>query len=654
MKPQNFMRHMHVDIETYSPVPLKTCGVYRYAEEAEILMVCWSYDQEAEIHYWDFTRGPPPAQLLADLKDPTIQKHAHNAAFERTLFRAVWGLDCPPEQWACTMVLCFNLGLPGGLGDVCDLLKLGHLSKDKNGNKLIHVFCVPQKNVARIMPRDRPIEWQQFGHYCMQDVRAERAVHNVLSWFVIPQTEWALWYLDQRINDRGVPVDTELAESVKILTEERNRALTCLARLEGIKNPKSVKQVKEWLVSRGYDEPESLTKKNVLALLAEADGTEDLSVLEIRLQLCRSSVSKYDAFLRSVCKDGRARGMFQFYGAMRTGRWAGRLVQLHNLKSNDPDEVSVAILQALRRLVKQRARELLEMVTDDVADVFSQLIRTTIACKTGTRLLPCDYSAIEARVLAWAAQEDWRLEVFRTHGRIYETSAEQMFKMPPGSVTKKSPLRKKGKVAELACGYGGAVGAMVQMGGLEMGLTEDELAKIVAAWRTANPRIVEFWKVIEKAAFACLRTREPRGVKGRFMFTYEKGFLFMELPSGRKLAYPQARIEINPETGQGQITYWGKEKDRQTFGWVRTYGGKLTENYVQAVARDILGEGMLNLEAAGYQIILHVHDEPVPEMPIGVGSAKEMEEILSRPMHWAPDLPIQASGSEMPYYMKID
>lgn len=647
------MRTLSIDIETFSSVDLTKCGVYAYteSEDFEILLFGYAFDDEP-VQVVDLASGEEmPAEVLQALIDPSVVKTAYNANFERVCIARHFGIQIPLEQLRCTQIHALYLGLPGHLKDVAEALKL-EAQKDAAGVNLIRFFSVPCKPTkanggrTRNLPEHVPEKWERFKAYCAQDVVVEREIRKKLERFPVPDDEWQLWEIDQRINDTGVMVDMTLVKNAIACDENHRRQLENKAvKLTGLDNPNSVEQLKKWLSDEGL-EVDSLRKEKVAKLVKDTDNTVIKQVLEIRQELSKTSVKKYQAMERAVCKDGRVRGLLQFYGANRTGRWAGRLVQVQNLPRNSLEDLDTA-----RELLKRGDYQTLELLFDSVPDVLSQLIRTAFIPAPGHRLIISDFSAIEARVVAWLAGEKWRLEVFRTHGKIYEASAAQMFGVPIESITKGSPLRQKGKIAELALGYQGGTGALISMGALDMGLSEDELPELVKTWRAANPAIVRLWWDLEGAALEAVKHKTTVTTKYHGLaFEYKSGILFMRLPSGRRLAYVRPRVEIDESFGKETVTYEGIEQGSWTR--LKTYGGKLTENAVQAISRDCLGEAIRRLDAAGYKIIFHVHDEVVCEMPVGVGSVKEVEAIMSQPIPWAPGLPLAADGFEAEYYRK--
>jgi len=667
---------LRIDLETYSSVDLKKCGVHKYAEadDFEIMLFGFKYGDGPAAVY-DLANGEElPDHIMDALTDPTIIKTAYNAAFEMACIGSHFGQEfIKPEQWRCTSVHALYLGLPGNLADVG---KVVGIEPDKQkmavGWSLIRYFCIPCKptkiNGGRTRNRaqhDRA-KWQLFKDYCLRDVESEHEIAIKLAKFPVPEVEWQLWHLDHRMMMRGVMLDTVLIDAAIECSELFKERLTNQAiRLTGLDNPNSRNQLLEWLQKEEDDDTIlDLTKKNVPTLLANTDSEIVHQVLMLRQELAKTSVTKFNAMARAVCKDQRVRGLTQFYGANRTGRWAGRIVQVQNLPKNELRDLNLA-----RDLVKMREFDTLAMMFGTVPDTLSQLIRTAFIASPGATLLSVDFSAIEARVIAWLAWCVWRLDVFKTHGKIYEASAEQMFKLPAGSVDKKSPYRQKGKIAELALGYQGGVGALTTMGALNMGLTEAELDPIKVAWREANPEIVKLWYAVERAAKQAVTNKtsvalEIAGHRSKLFFRYESGFLTIQLPSGRKLFYIKPRIENedlikeNSKTGAryivasvGSLTYEGQ--DQKTKQWTRlaTYGGKLVENITQAIARDCLRESMLALDEAGHKQLFTVHDEIIIETTNTIDLATA-EAIMGRDLSWAPGLPLRADGFATPYYMK--
>lgn len=646
------MKTLAIDIETYSSVSLQKCGVYAYAEslDFEILLFGYAFDEEP-VNVIDLTIDELPKDIEEAIYDPNILKTAFNASFERTCLSAYFGRQTPPEQWSCTAVMARELGLPSSLEAVGAVLGLpADKQKSSTGKALIRYFSIPCKPTkvngqrTRNLPEHDMARWNLYKEYNGQDVIAERAIRKKLSRFNMTDTEQALWVHDQHINDRGVRIDRVFAkQAVEIDKVIKDRLFREAKKITGLENPKSTSQLKEWIENKAGIEVESLNKKNIQAVRDDAAMAIVDKVLDIRAGLSKTSTEKYNAMLRTVGTDGRIRGLTQFYGASRTGRWAGRLVQMQNLPQNKmPDRD----LDIARQLVRSGDIGTLEMCFDDVSGTLSQLIRTAFIPKLGCRFIVADFSAIEARVLAWLANESWRMEVFNTHGKIYESSAEQMFHLPPGSVKKGNPMRQKGKIAELALGYGGSVGALKSMGALDMGIEESELKPLVNSWRAANPAITKLWWDTDAAARRTIQTQEPT-ILPHGMGFYKKGpLLKLVLPNGRELSY------VKPAIIDGNITYEGTLQTSGAWGRIESYGPKLVENMVQATARDCLAMAIDRLEKAGFPVVFHVHDEVICEVPIGVSSAKELGAIMSETIDWAKELPLRADAYECEYYRK--
>lgn len=640
---------MAIDIETYSDISLPDCGVHRYvaSEQFEILLFAYSID-EGEIQVIDLASGEKmPEEVMDLLMDDSVIKTAFNAAFERTCINRYFGLSLPPEVWRCTAVQSAILALPLSLEGVGEALSLDK-KKMSEGKELIRFFCMPCKATkanggrTRNLPSDAPEKWEQFKTYCKRDVDVEMQIRKKLKNYPIPDREQVLYCMDQRINDRGIRVDTQMVgQAIACDLLYKEAAAKRAYELSGLENPNSVSQLKGWLSDKGI-EVDSLAKDTVTELVEKTEG-EVSELLKLRLAMSKTSVKKYEAIERAVC-DGRVHGLLQFYGANRTGRWAGRLVQIHNLPQNHMEDLELA-----RSLVKEGRFDMVELLYPSTPEVLSELIRTAFVAKPGCRFIISDFSAIEARVLAWMSGEAWRLRVFSTHGKIYEASASAMFGVPIEEIGKTSPLRQKGKIAELALGYGGSVGALVSMGATKMGLSEEELPDLVSQWRLANPHITEFWWKVDAAAFKAVKERCTVQMD-RLFFEYRGGILFIHLPSGRKLSYVKPRLELN-RFGREGITYEGVGESKK---WTRieTYGPKMVENIVQAVSRDILAEAMLRLEKAGFDIVMHIHDEVVLEVPEGVSSVEEVNELMAVNPSWTMGLPLKAAGFESAFYKK--
>jgi DNA polymerase len=642
---------LSIDIETYSSIDLRKSGVYRYTESPDfkVLMIAFAYGA-GDVQIVD----DAPFDLINALTNPAIIKTAYNANFERVCLSKMLGVELPPEQWRCTMVHALELGLPGSLSEVAKALGVDE-QKDAQGKRLIKKFCMPNRFGQQTLPTDDLVDtdWQSFKDYCMQDVRTEMAVRNKLEMFPLHHDEWTLWSIDQRINDRGIEIDPVLVANAVNMNDIYTDKLEVEAiKLTGLSNPNSLQQLKEWFKKAEGLDIVDLKKQTIPELLDDVQSDTARRVLEIRQELSKTSVKKYHAMWEGKCKDNRLRGLLQFYGAGRTGRWAGRLVQVQNLPGNKLCDIYNA-----RAMVRGGEYEMVEMLYDSVPNVLSQLIRTAFVPKKGHRFIVADFSAIEARVIAWLAGEQWRLDVFETHGKIYEASAAQMFGVPLESIGKGSPLRQKGKVAELALGYQGGPNALIQMGALNMGLTDDELPDIVKAWRNANPAIVSLWNDVEQGMAITIQHGKKTGLDryGKYLlnFSVEKNIAFIKLPSGRRLAY--VRPELQPHKrfqGKEEITYMGVDQTSRKWSRLGTYGGKLVENVVQAIARDCLAESLVRLEKAGYKTVMHVHDEVVLEVPSGWSSAEQVAEIMGRDIEWASGLPLRADAFETDYYRK--
>ena len=639
-----------IDIETYSDVDLQKCGVYAYTDSPafEILLFAYAFDDE-DVNIIDVAKGESlPERVLSALTDGSIVKTAFNAAFERTCIARHYNLTLAPSGWQCTAVQSAMLALPASLDGVGEVLDIQQ-KKLKEGKDLVRYFSMPCKPTkanggrTRNLPEDAPEKWELVKSYCIRDVEAEREIRYKLRNYPIPEGEQLLYQMDQEINDRGILVDQTLVDhAVTCDTEYRDQVTKRAYELSGLENPNSPTQIKDWLADRGV-QVDSLSKKAVAGLIKETDG-EVLEMLKLRLLMAKTSVKKYEAIKRSVCSDGRVHGLLQFYGANRTGRWAGRLVQVQNLPQNHLEDLSLA-----RDLVKAGDYETLDLLFDSVPGVLSELIRTAFIPKPGCRFIVADFSAIEARVLAWLSGENWRLETFKEGGDIYCASASKMFGVPVVKHGENGHLRQKGKISELALGYGGSTGALTAMGAIDMGIPEEELPELVSQWRAANPHITKFWWDVDAASMKAVKDKTTVTF-GNMTFSYRAGMLFITLPSGRRLSYVKPRLETN-RFGRSAITYEGVGESKK---WMRieTYGAKLTENIVQATARDLLAQAMLRLQAAGYKIVMHVHDEAVCEVPEGESSVEEVCRIMSEVPSWASGLPLNADGYECAFYKK--
>lgn len=648
------MRTLSLDLETFSPTNLATAGVYRYAEDEAFRILLFGYSIDgAPTEVIDLARGEPtPAEILQVLTDPAVTKSAFNAAFERICLSAYLCRHHPdllaegfldPRGWRCTMVWAASLGLPMSLDSAAKALRLP-LEKDPAGQKLIRRFSIPGKDGSRVLPSDDPIGWEQYISYNRRDVDVEVQLASRLTRNPMPEAEWETYWLDQRINDTGVRIDTQLAaNAVEVDTHHRE---TCLARaqqLTGLENPNSPIQLKDWLAEHDCA-LESLTKAEVEAALETASG-DVAEVLRLRQDLSRSSVKKYQAMLAVAGEDSRARGLIQYMGAGRTGRFAGRLIQVQNLPRNHMPDLASA-----RSLLTAGNSDALELLYVPLPDTLSQLIRTAFIPSQGHRFIVADFSAIEARVLAWLAGEEGTLQAFRDGKDLYCQTASRMFGVPVEKHGANAELRQKGKIAVLACGYGGSVGALKAMGALRMGLDEAELKPLVDAWRDANPMVVQFWHDIEQAAITTIETRTPTQV-GRIRLSYRSGCLFIALPSGRELCYPRPRLGEN-RFGMTSILFDGVDGTTRKWSPIETYGGKLTENLVQATARDLLTHAMHHVDAAGHRIVMHIHDEIVVDEPTDGASVEDIVALMTRLPTWVNGLPLDADGYECDYYMK--
>lgn len=645
-----FIKKLSIDIETFSDIDLIKCGVYKYADSPafEILLFAYSID-DGEINIIDLVNGEElPEEIAEAIKSDTVIKTAFNAQFERVCLSKHLGILLDPSSWYCTAVQAAELSLPSSLADVGAALGLER-QKMTEGKELIKYFCVSCKPTksnggrTRNMPGDAPEKWALFKEYCKRDVDVERQIAKKLEMYPISESEHRLYVLDQRINDRGVLVDLELArQAVKLNSIQTAVATEQAYTLTGLENPNSVAQLKAWLTENGV-EIESLSKKAVAALADETDG-DIQEMLHLRLLMSKTSVKKYEAVMRSVCRDNRVRGMMRFCGASRTGRWSGNILQPQSLPQNHLPDLTLA-----RDIVKDGDFEMLNMTFGNVPNALSELIRTVLIPKPNHRFIVADFSAIEARVLSWLAGEQWRLDTFRNGGDIYCASASQMFRVPVEKHGVNGHLRQKGKISELACGYGGSVGALKNMGAVEMGVPEDELQGLINDWRNANPHIVKLWTEVGNTAMKAIKEKTIVSL-GKLVFMYERGILFIRLPSGRRLSYIKPRIGTN-RFGGDSITYMGVGASKK---WERleTFGGKLVENIVQAIARDLLASAMMNVANAGYNIVFHVHDEIIAEAPDGQGSVDEMCMLMSINPDWADGIPLSADGYECEYYRK--
>lgn len=653
-------RRLLIDLETYSSADITKTGAFKYAEapDFEILLLACAWD-DGPVQVIDMTDREPVtdertaakaaalASVVAGITDPDTVKVAHNSAFERACLTRYLGRDLPPEEWEDTMILAAMNGLPLSLDAAGAALELRD-QKIREGTALISYFCKPCKPTfanggrTRNRPEHAPDKWERFKAYCKRDVEVEQAIYRRLRSFPVTDFERKVWALDARINERGVRIDTGLVAAAIAQNEAfTTRHMAEMRRLTGLENPNSVAQLKDWLETAGMS-ADSLNKAAVLELKDKAADPTTRRVLELRQQLGKTSVTKYEAMQRAVCADGRVRGLLQYYGAGRTGRWAGRLVQVQNLPQNH-----LAGLGLVRELVRECDLETLELCFDSVPDVLSQLIRTAFVAGEGNIFHVADYSAIEARVIAYLAGEKWRMDVFRSGGDIYCSSASAMFRVPVVKHGVNGHLRQKGKIAELACGYGGGVGALRAFGADKMGLTEEEMQDIVTQWRAASPAIPRFWRDAESAAVRAINnpgrtTTVPCGVKYR----RDGDALRCRLPSGRILSYWDAKLDTD-----GSICFMGQNQTTRRWEKTGTWGGKLVENIVQAYARDCLAVAMVRLAEEGWKICFHVHDEVIVEAPIGT-SWEQVAEVMGRPIDWAPGLLLRGDGYSTPFYRK--
>ena len=648
------MKKLSCDIETFSDVDLIRCGVYKYADSPDFEMLLFAYAaDDGDVHIIDIAGGEElPGEIIQVIKSDTVVKTAYNAQFERVCLSRYLKLPegeyLNPQSWYCTAVQAAELALPLSLADVGSVLGLER-QKMTEGKELIKYFCVPCKptksngNRTRNRPCHDINKWETFKKYCMRDVDVERQIADKLKMYPISDEEHRLYVLDQIINDRGVLVDSELAEqAVKLNSIQTAVAVEQAYMITGLENPNSVTQLKQWLKEKGV-EIESLSKKSVKSLADETDG--DVSeMLKLRLLMAKTSVKKYEAVIRSVCSDNRVHGMMRFCGANRTGRWSGNILQPQNLPQNHLPDLTLA-----RDIVKDGDFEMLDMMFGNVPNVLSELIRTILIPKPNHRFIVADFSAIEARVLAWIAGEQWRIDTFKNGGDIYCASASKMFKVPVEKHGVNGELRQKGKISELACGYGGSVGALKNMGAVEMGVQENELQGLINDWRNANPHIVRFWYEVGNAAMKAIKEKTTVSL-GKLVFAYERGILFIRLPSGRRLSYIKPRIGTN-RFGGDSITYMGINSAKK-WDRLETFGGKLTENIVQGTARDLLANALINAANAGYDTVFHVHDEIICEVPNGYGSVDELCKLMCIKPEWADGLPLNADGFECEYYKK--
>lgn len=654
------MDHLSIDLETFSSVPIQKAGAQKYIQSPDFEILLFAYSLNGvEPVCCDFAQGETLPKWVAEaLLDPQCLKHAYNAPFEWGCLSRYMGRQLPPAQWRCTMFHGLYAGYTAGLDATGRALGLPEDKRKLNtGKALIRYFCVPcapskaNGGRTRNYPYHAPERWELFKEYNCQDVTTEMEIERRLSAVPIPDFVQKEWETDLIINSRGVAIDMGMVEgALELGATVRNTLTTEAVKISGLNNPNSVKQLASWLESETGEEINGLRKDTVAKMLARDDNSPEVQrMLEIRQELGKTSTKKYDAIEQAVCQDGRVRGLLQFYGANRTGRWAGRLVQVQNLPRTYTEPLELA-----RDLVKGRKLDALKCIYGSVPDTLSQLIRTAFIAAPGNVLIDADFSAIEARVISWLAGEEWRLEVFRTHGKIYEASASQMFGVPIDLIKKGNPeyaLRQKGKVAELALGYQGSTGALINMGALDMGIPEEDLPDIVSRWRDANKRIRDLWYKVDAAAVQVITQGGSVGVSSIILAhewdaTQGTDYMTITLPSGRKLFYNAPQIGVN-QWGNPSISYMGMDQTTKKWKRIETYGGKLVENCVQAIARDCLAQAIEHLEAAGLPVIFHIHDEVVIDIrPFADNDAMlaKTVEIMSRPVPWAPGLPLGADG----------
>lgn len=655
------MEHLSIDIETKSSVDIGKAGLYRYAQsdDFKILLFAYRYGNE-DVQIIDLAQGEKiPDKIVEDLRNPQIVKHAYNAAFEWYCLN-IAGYKTPLCQWKCTMIHGLYCGYTAGLDATGKAIGLPQdKRKLATGKALIRYFCVPCKptknNGGRTwnLPKHAPEKWELFKEYCKQDVVTESAILRRLDAFPVPEEEETLWQMDIRMNAFGVKVDTALISGALQINDHSTELLENEARkITGLQNPNSSVQLLDWIHNNGV-KMDNLQKATVMEKLSDDLPDDVRRALEIRQQLGKTSIKKYVAMDTAKGKDDRVRGLTQYYGANRTGRWAGRLVQMQNLPRN-----YIKTLDYARKLVKDRNYGGIKLLYGNVPDTLSQLIRTAFIPSEGNKFVVADFSAIEARVIAWLAGETWVNDVFATHGKIYEATASQMFHVPIEKIAKGNPeytLRQKGKVATLALGYQGGANALIAMGALNMGLSEEELPDIVQRWRNANPRIRDLWYAVEEAALLVMQTAQPQAIYNLIFnlesdIVYGQNFLTVQLPSGRKLYYPRPFLKEN-QFGKLAIHYYTVGQQTRKWEVTSTYGGKMTENIVQAIARDCLAETLRRIDAKGLQVVFHVHDEVIIDAPMET-TVDEICDLMAEPIPWAPGLILKGAGFESNYYMK--
>ena len=667
------MKTLSIDIETYSSIDLTKSGVYKYIQnDFEILLIAYAYDDE-EIKIIDLKNNEKiPEKLKEDILDENIIKTAFNANFERVCLSKYFNTYLSPKMFRCTQVHALYLGLPHGLENVAKSLRLKE-QKLEEGKSLIRFFN-KRENLDLLTSNNENIKkgevlkkYEEFKKYCINDVKVERSIRKILEKVKLPESEQKLWQLDQEINDRGVLVDSKLLNNAIYYDNYfKNILIEKLKTITNINNPKSNNQMKDYLNSLGLN-VNSLSKESVESLLNSDEVKKNphyekiKEVLHLRKMLNKTSTKKYESMKRCMCDDERIRGLFQFYGANRTGRWAGRLVQVQNLpqnKINNLEKVREKIRNDIIKDFPSRKKEFNKNLNlnlynnENLSSLLSQLIRTTFIPKKNHRFIIADFSAIEARIIAYLSNEKWRIDVFNTHGKIYEASASKMFKVDINEITKESELRQKGKIAELALGYQGGVGALVSMGAYNMNLCESELIEIVKAFRSSNPNIVKLWNNAQKAFIEAVKNKSVVHIDKNISFIYEGNILFIKLPSGRRLSYIRPKIDYDNIFNKYIITYEGIDPTTKKSKRLTTYGGKLVENIVQAIARDVLAQAMINLKNHGFNIVMHVHDEIVLEVENGVSSVEEVCEIMCKENKYLKGLKLKADGFESKYYKK--
>ena len=645
------MKILSIDLETYSDLDIKAVGGYKYAENAEILLFGYAYNDEP-VQVIDLAQGEEiPADIIADISNPAVLKTAYNAQFERTVLSHYLfdGYFLDPNQWQCTMVLSLNLGLYGSLAEDCKIFKMPEDKAKLNiGRKLIMEFCKPcsptktNGSRTRNLPQHDIENWNLFKEYNKRDVEVERYLRKKMIPFKPPEVEHKLWTLDQNINDRGIIVDVQLISKAIAADFDFKTHITAEAKkISGLDNPNSTEQLKKWIEEQEGFFPPSITKDTVKELLKTVKNKKVHEMLKLKMLLSKTSIKKYTAMQKARCNDGKVRGLLQFYGANRTGRWAGRLVQVQNLPRNTMPDLDDA-----RELLKSCDAETFEIFYENVPNVLSQLIRTAFIPSKGNKFIVADFSAIEARVIAWLSNENWRMDVFANGGDIYCASASQMFHVPVVKHGINGELRQKGKIAELALGYQGGIGALKAMGADKMGLTDSELTDIVAKWRKASPNIVKLWNEVEKAVVRAVEYRTSVAYKHNMLFSYKSGMLRIRLASGRVISY------IRPQCNYGKLSYEGINQTSRKWERLDTYGGKLVENIVQATARDCLAVAMMRLNDAGFKIVMHVHDEVIIDCKGTNKELNEINKIMGEPIDWAPGLILNADGYITDYYKK--